>query len=224
MSLHRNLCPTRFVLLHVGRQSQKVGHAVGTKGQRIGYVRTSTAGQRSDRQHEAIGAVDRVFEDKVSGKDTNRPALREMLLYCRDGDTLVVGSLDRLARNLADLLDLVSTLTSQGVRVEFVKEGLTFTGDQDDPMSNLLLGVLGSIAAFERSLIRERQREGIALAKERGAFKGRKPALSPALLAEARERDQAGEKRAQIARDLGVGRSTLYRALGQEGYYAPRAA
>lgn len=147
-------------------------------GQRIGYIRVSTLDQNPDRQLEGA-QVSKVFTDKASGKDTQRPQFDVLLGLVREGDTLVVHSMDRLARNLDDLRCLVQQLTGRGVRIEFIKEGLTFTGE-DSPMANLLLSVMGAFAEFERELIRERQREGIALAKQRGAYRGRKRALSSA--------------------------------------------
>ena len=137
-------------------------------GQRIGYVRVSSLDQNPDRQLEQI-PVDRIFTDKASGKDVARPQLDALLRFAREGDTVVVHSMDRLARNLDDLRQIVRSLTARGIRVEFVKEGLTFTGE-DAPMATLLLSVMGAFAQFERALIRERQREGIALAKQRGAY------------------------------------------------------
>jgi hypothetical protein len=124
-------------------------------GQRIGYVRVSTLDQNEKRQLEGQ-VLDRVFTDKASGRDTARPELTELLRFARDGDTVVVHSMDRLARNLDDLRALVQGLTRKGVRVEFVKESLVFTGE-DSPMANLMLSVMGAFAEFERSLIRERQ-------------------------------------------------------------------
>ena len=147
------------------------------QGHRIGYVRVSSFDQNPERQLEDV-EVDRSFTDKASGKDTKRPELDALLAFVRDGDTVVVHSMDRLARNLDDLRRLVQDLTERGVRIEFVKESLTFTGE-DSPMANLMLSVMGAFAEFERALIRERQREGIALAKQRGAYRGRKKALSP---------------------------------------------
>jgi len=127
-------------------------------GQRIGYVRVSSLDQNPDRQLEQI-PVDRTFTDKASGKDVARPQLDALLRFAREGDTVVVHSMDRLARNLDDLRRLVKHLTGRGIRVAFVKEGLTFTGE-DAPMATLLLSVMGAFAEFERALIRERQREG----------------------------------------------------------------
>ncbi len=180
-------------------------------GQRIGYIRVSTLDQNPDRQLEGA-QVSKVFTDKASGKDTQRPQLDALLGYIREGDTLVVHSMDRLARNLDDLRRLVQQLTGRGVRIEFMKEGLTFTGE-DSPMANLLLSVMGAFAEFERELIRERQREGIALAKQRGAYRGRKPALSNAQAAELRRRAEAREPKAALAREFGISRATLYEYL-----------
>jgi len=143
-------------------------------GQRIGYVRVSSFDQNPDRQLEHV-QVDRMFTDKASGKDTQRPEHDALLSFVREGDTVVVHSMDRLARNLDDLRRLVQKLTKRGVRIEFVKEDLTFTSE-DSPMANLMLSAMGAFAEFERALIRERKREGIALAKRRGAYRGRKKA------------------------------------------------
>jgi DNA invertase Pin-like site-specific DNA recombinase len=180
-------------------------------GQRIGYVRVSSFDQNPERQLEQV-RVDKVFTDKASGKDTQRPELDALLTFVREGDTVVVHSMDRLARNLDDLRRLVQKLTKRGVRIEFVKECLTFTGE-DSPMANLMLSVMGAFAEFERALIRERQREGIALAKQRGAYRGRKKALSPERVSELRQRADAGEQKAKLAREFGISRETLYQYL-----------
>lgn len=183
-------------------------------GQIVGYGRVSSVSQNEARQVETLAGCDRLFIDKASGKNTDRPQLSAALDYVRQGDTLRVPSMDRLARNTLDLLSLVENLTGRGVTVEFVKERLNFSGDRDDHVSTLMLTILGGIAQFERSLIRERQSEGIAIAKANGVYKGRKPSLSPAQIAEARERIAAKVSKAQVARDLGVSRQTLYTALG----------
>jgi DNA invertase Pin-like site-specific DNA recombinase len=120
--------------------------------------------------------------------------------------------MDRLARNLDDLRRIVQNLTGRGIRVEFVKEGLNFTGE-DSPMANLLLSVMGAFAEFERALIKERQREGIALAKQRGAYRGRKKALTPQQIEEARDRLAKGETKTKVAKELGITRETLYQYL-----------
>jgi len=180
-------------------------------GQRIGYIRVSSFDQNPERQLENI-SLNKVFTDKASGKDTKRPELEALLAFAREGDTVVVHSMDRLARNLDDLRRLVQMLTKRGIRIEFVKEGLHFTGE-DSPMANLLLSVMGAFAEFERALIRERQREGIALAKKRGAYRGRKKALSPEQVADLRQRAAAGEQKATLAREFGISRETLYQYL-----------
>jgi DNA invertase Pin-like site-specific DNA recombinase len=180
-------------------------------GQRIGYIRVSTLHQEVGRQLEVL-ELDRTFIDQASGKDTKRPQLEQLLSFVRSGDTVVVHSMDRLARNLDDLRRIVQTLTQKGVRIEFVKENLTFTGE-DSPMSSLMLSVMGAFAEFERALLKERQREGIALAKKRGAYKGRKKSLSPQEVAELRQRVASGISKAQVAREAGISRQTLYHYL-----------
>ncbi len=182
-----------------------------SKGQVVGYIRVSSEGQNTARQLEGL-VLDRTFEEKVSGKDTNRPVLQAMLAYVREGDTVQCHSMDRLARNLADLLALVNGLTTRGVKVVFLKENLTFSG-QDDPISQLMLSMLGAFSEFERSIIRQRQKEGITLAKKRGAYKGRKPSLNHVQAAELRTRVQAGEPKAKLAREYEISRETLYAYL-----------
>jgi DNA invertase Pin-like site-specific DNA recombinase len=189
------------------------------KVQRVGYIRVSTLDQREDRQLEGV-ALDRRFIDRVSGKDVKRPQLMALLSFVREGDTVVCHSMDRLGRNMDDLRKLVFSLTERGVRVEFRKENLIFTGE-DSPMANLLLSVMGAIAEFERQLIRERQREGIALAKKRGVYKGRPTTLKAEVVASLVERLKAGEKPSELAREFGISRMTLHRyrtkAVGVEG-------
>ena len=180
-------------------------------GQRIGYVRVSAFDQNTERQLAGT-QVDRIFTDKASGKDVHREQLDEMMQFIRAGDTVMVHSMDRLARNLDDLRRIVQSLTKRGVCIEFVKEHLSFTGE-DSPMANLMLSVMGAFAEFERALIRERQREGIALAKQRGVYRGRKRALSDAEIAALKSRVAAGEKKAQVARNFGISRETLYQYL-----------
>lgn len=177
----------------------------------VGYVRLSTVDQNTVRQLDGI-EVERVFTDRASGKDTARPKLDELIAFVRDGDTVIVHSMDRLARNLDDLRRLVRTLTSKGVRVEFVKESLTFTGE-DSPMATLLLSVMGAFAEFERALILERQREGIAVAKQRGVYTGRKPALTAEQAQQLRERVAAGERKSALAKEFGISRETVYSYL-----------
>jgi DNA invertase Pin-like site-specific DNA recombinase len=178
-------------------------------GQRIGYQRVSTVDQNTDRQLDGV-ELDKVFMDKASGKDTNRPELVRAIDYAREGDTLVVHSMDRLARNLEDLRRIVRELTGQGIKVEFVKENLTFTGDADSAMNTLLLSMLGAVAEFERSMILERQREGIALAKAAGRYKGRKAALTDQQADELRARLAGGESVTALAKEYGISRQTVY--------------
>ncbi|MDD9911890.1 MAG: recombinase family protein [Alphaproteobacteria bacterium] len=181
------------------------------EGQRIGYVRVSTLDQNTERQLNGL-EFHKTFTDKASGKDAQRPQLQEVLEYVRDGDTLVVHSMDRLARNLNDLREIVSTLTAKGVQVQFVKENLLFKGDED-AMQTLMLSIMGAFAEFERNLIRERQREGIQLAKQRGVYKGRKAKLTNEQATEVRQRVAAGEKKTILAREFGISRETLYSYL-----------
>lgn len=180
-------------------------------GQILGYRRVSSVDQNTVRQLDGV-AIDEMFEDKVSGKDTNRPALQAMLKHARKGDTVVCHSMDRLARNMDDLRKLVKELTSKGVKVQFVKESLTFTGE-DNAMSNLMLSLLGAVAEFERAIIGERQREGVQLAKARGAYKGRKQEMTPERVEEIKRRVEAGETKAAIARDMKISRETVYQYL-----------
>jgi len=182
-------------------------------GQRVGYTRVSSLDQNADRQLDGV-ALDRVFTDSASGRSTARPQLEAMLAFVRDGDTVLVHSMDRLARNLDDLRALVRTLTARGVRVQFAKEQLTFTGD-DTAMATLLLSVMGAFAEFERSLIRERQREGIVLARQRGAYRGRARAraLNAEQVVQLRQRVAEGVPKAALAREFGISRETVYQYL-----------
>lgn len=181
-----------------------------SKGQNIGYVRVSTADQNTARQLDDI-VLDRVFIDTVSGKDKNRPQLQACLGFLREGDTLYVHSMDRLARNLSDLREIVHGLTAKGVTVIFHKERMTFNGEKDI-FGNLMLNLLGAVAEFEREMILERQREGIAKAKAEGKYKGRKRELSDADIAFIRSNKDTMTK-AEIARRLGRNRSTVYEYL-----------
>lgn len=168
----------------------------GSHGQRVGCIRVSTVEQNNQRQKEllnASGRIDRFFEDKISGRTkTARPGLVECMAYVRDGDELVVSSIDRLARSLTDLRGIVDELTGKGVTVTFLHENLAFAKDTADPRADLMLGILGSFAEFEWAIIRERQAERIALAKKAGKYKGRKPALNPQQVAEIKRRTLAG--------------------------------
>jgi DNA invertase Pin-like site-specific DNA recombinase len=179
---------------------------------RVGYKRVSTTDQNTARQLDGV-AVDKCFEDHISGKNTDRPQLQAALGFCREGDTLVVHSMDRLARNLYDLQGLVKQLTAKHVAVEFCKEHLTFTGNDDD-IAKLLLHMLGAVAEFERSMINSRIREGVAVAKAAGKYKGRKLALTDAEAEELNRRAALpGVDRSALAAEFNISRQTLYTYL-----------
>lgn len=180
-------------------------------GQNVGYVRVSTLLQNTARQLDGVD-LDKLFEDKASGKDIDRPKLTACLAHLRQGDTLHVHSMDRLCRSVDDLRRIVKELTEKGVVVKFHKESLTFTG-KDSPMSNLLLSMLGAVAEFERSIILERQKEGIAIAKGKGLYRGRKPSLAPDQILELVTRATAGEKKTSLASEFGISRETVYSYL-----------
>ena len=171
-------------------------------GERVGYVRVSTAEQNVDRQIADLRAGT-TFIDHASGRDTQRPQLEAMLRFVRAGDCVVVHSMDRLARNLSDLRRIVEDLTGRSVRVEFVHEQLAFTGEES-PIATLMLSIMGAVAEFERALIRERQLEGIALAKSRGVYRGGWRRLSDERIAELRRRTDAGEEKSALAREFDI--------------------
>lgn len=177
----------------------------------IGYVRVSTHDQHMDRQLEGL-SLDRVYRDAVSGKDTNRPELQKCLASLHSGDTLHVHSIDRLTRNLRDLLHLLEEMARKEVSVRFHKEKFLFASTSS-PFQTLHLQIIGAVAEFERAFMRERQREGIAIAKTKGKYKGRKATLSDKQLCEIERRIKNNEKVAQLAHEYGVSRQTVYRSL-----------
>jgi DNA invertase Pin-like site-specific DNA recombinase len=181
-------------------------------GQHVGYTRVSSLDQKSDRQLDGI-QLDRMFEEKASGKDTKRPVLQECLAYVRTGDVLHVHSIDRLCRNLSDLLRIVTTLREKGVCVRFHKENLVFGGGESEATSELMLGMLGAVAQFERRLILERQREGIAIARAKGKHLGRKHSLTEEQTQEIRTRASAGVNKTSLAKEFSVSRATVYNML-----------
>lgn len=188
-------------------------------GQVLAYVRVSTADQNPARQVTALrdalgGEPDRWFTDHASGASTDRAALTAMLQHARDEDTLVVSSMDRLARSVVDLDRLVTQLTGEGVTVRFLKEGLIFQPtSRADPLAVFQLQVMGAFAQLERALIRDRQREGIEAAKVRGVYRGRRRSLTTEQVDRARADIAGGLPKAVVARRLGVARQTLYSAL-----------
>lgn len=184
-------------------------------GQIVAYVRVSSLDQNEARQLEGLKLaglkLDKIFMDKASGKDVKRPALAECLRYVREGDVLACYSIDRLARNLRDLQDLIADLSERGVTVRFIKENMTFGGNNAaNPMQTLTLQLLGAFAEFERNLIRERQREGIALVKAKGGKMGRGKAVTPEQEQALKEKLEAGIPKARIAREMGISRQTVY--------------
>ena len=191
------------------------GHIAPVHGQILGYARVSSSSQNLDRQRAALhsAGATRIWEDTITGATRDRPALNQALDYARDGDMLVVASMDRLARSVPDLHSIVSDLTDRGVAVQFLKENQTYTADSD-PVSRFMLSILGAVAQLERELIRERQADGIAAAKARGVY-DRKPILSPEQVAHARGMIDSGVPKAVVARRFEIARSTLYKYLDQ---------
>lgn len=175
----------------------------------VGYVRVSSADQNTARQLDGV-SLDRVFEDKVSGATTDRPQLQEMLKFIREGDIVHVHSIDRLARSLEDLLRLVKDLNARKIGVHFHKEQLQFTGDPN-PMQELMLSMLGSVAQFERAMIKERQREGIDKAKIEGKYKGRAKTVDDVAIRTAMQTEGASFRK--VAKALDVSLSTVQRAM-----------
>ncbi|EFW81309.1 recombinase family protein [Pseudomonas savastanoi] len=175
---------------------------------KFGYVRVSTKEQNTARQTAALEslALDEVFIDHASGKNTDRPELQRMIGKLRRGDSVTVKSVDRLGRNTKDLLDLLDQMLTQGVTVQFLEPSLTF---DESPTSRFILTMLGAVGELERSFIRQRQSEGIAVAKDEGRFNGRPKDTElrdkvQALLAKKLSADE-------IAKLCGCGRATVFR-------------
>lgn len=178
---------------------------------RVGYRRVSTYDQNLDRQD--LGDVDQVFEEKESGSKVDRPALREMIRYVRAGDDVVVWSIDRLARDLRDLQDLIAQITGKRAKITFLTEQLSFGPEGEDPFAKLQLQLMGAFAEFERAIIQRRQAEGIAKAKARGVYKGGKRHVDRDRVTALR---QAGQGASAIAKEMGISRMTVYRILKAE--------
>lgn len=185
-------------------------------GQVVGYVRVSAADQNPDRQLQVLGECTKIFTDKISGKSrAKRAGLAALIDYIRDGDTIRVASMDRLGRSTRDLFDLVDEIVAKGAAVEFLKERITVDQNGSSPLDSLMLGVMASFAEFERNLIRERQAEGIAIAKARGKYV-QKPKLSAHDVEQAQAMIELGLPKTEVAARLGVTRQTLYAALKRE--------
>lgn len=179
----------------------------------VGYMRVSSVDQCLDRQLDGV-ELDRVYEEKISGKDRERPQLKECISFLREGDTLFVHSMDRLSRNLKDLLNIVSELVDKNVSVKFKTENLEFAG-RDNPMGYLMLSVFGAVNQFEIANLKIRQMEGIAKAKERGQKFGRK-SLKPSKVIELNNRKEKGQSVIEIASAMNIGTSTVYKYLKKD--------
>jgi DNA invertase Pin-like site-specific DNA recombinase len=178
----------------------------------VGYRRVSSASQSLDRQE--LEGCDKVFEEKVTGAKRDRPELNRMMDYIRDGDEVRVHSIDRLARDLRDLQSIIEQINDKDATITFLKEKLTFKPSaQADPFAKLQLHLMGAFAEFERSIIRERQREGIARAKERGVYAGRKTSID---VDKVKSLHASGVGASEIAKALGIGRASVYRLLSQQ--------
>lgn len=175
--------------------------------QKIGYRRVSSADQNLDRQQ--IGHVDKLFEEKISAKDRERPQLKALIDYAREDDEVIVYSIDRLARNLKDLTEIVHELNEKGASVHFIKNNLRFSRDKDDPQARLQLHIMSAFAEFERDILKQRQREGIEKAKAAGKYKGRKIECDYNKIAELVETTDMSI--ADIARNQNCSRKTIYR-------------
>lgn len=181
--------------------------------QTLAYARVSSESQNLQRQLDAFTEFnpDRVFTDKISGATFTRTGLNDLVSHARSGDTVLVHSLDRLGRSLTEVLKLIEDLYKQGIAVQLIKENITY--DPDNAFTKLMLQQLLAFSEFERTIIRSRQREGISSAQRKGTKFGRPKALSNKQLREAREAIAEGKSMTNTAIDLGVGRTTLWRAL-----------
>ena len=176
----------------------------------VGYARVSSTGQSLDIQREGLDAAgcEKVFSEKLSGTSTTeRAALAEAIDFAREGDTLVITRLDRLARSSVDLHNVIAKLTAKGVKFRCLQQAGV---DTDSGMGKLVLAILGAVAEFETDIRKERQREGIEKAKAKGVYKGRKPSVD---VAEVQSLHDRGVRPTDIAKQLKIGRASVYRAL-----------
>lgn len=182
----------------------------------LGYIRCSTALQNEDRQYKGLESygIEKFFEDKLSGKDMNRPKLQELLEFIREGDVIYIWELSRISRSTKDLLDIAEIIQSKGAKLISVKESIVI-GDESNPMSKFITNVMIALYEMERETIVERTREGVAIAKQAGKYKGRKPReFDIGQLKEYKKKIDDGEYTVTyVAKQLGITRSTLYRKL-----------
>ncbi|MEF7351500.1 recombinase family protein [Escherichia coli] len=174
----------------------------------VGYARVSTTGQSLDTQLEALSGCEKIFREKVSGAKDDRPELQAMLEFVREGDTVFVTKLDRLARNTRHLLEISEYLQEKGVALNILNIGINTA----TPTGKLMLTMIGAIATFEREMMLERQAEGIALAKLKGKYKGRK-ATARNQSKEVIELLEKGLSKPEISRQLGIGITSIYRIV-----------
>lgn len=194
------------------QKSRTCGTVKGNTMAQVAYIRVSSVGQNTERQLSDTGIkFDKTFKDEVSGKDTDREGLKAMLEYVREGDTLHVHSIDRLGRSLIDLKTVVTQLNAMGVVVHFHKENLKFEAGTQNPMQTLMFDMLGAFAEFERSMIKERQMEGIAKAKEKGVYN--KDKRKKVDYAELNAAIESGMSYRQVADKFNVGVGTVDRAV-----------
>ena len=176
----------------------------------IGYRRVSTTDQTLDRQ--SLEGCEKIFDETESGAKRERPALMKMIEYVREGDEVRIHSIDRLARDLRDLQDIINKINDKGATISFVSERLTFSSMSDDPIAKLQLHMMGAFAEFERSIIKKRQAEGIAKAKAKGVYRGRKSSIDTEKV---KQLHSEGKGASVIAKEIGIGRASVYRLLGQ---------
>lgn len=184
-----------------------------TKGKNIAYVRVSTTDQNEARQNEALNKynIDKWYVEKITGKDTNRPKLIEMLDFIREDDTVYVEEFSRLGRSTQDLLDIVQHIENKGAKFISIKENF----DTKTPAGRLQMTMMAAIAEFERSMILERQREGIAIAKKEGKYKGRKKIKRTDIDIHYDRYMSREASKTQIANELGISRNTLTRLFNE---------
>ena len=196
-----------FLMFRTLSHSLESNVTLGVYIMRVGYRRVSSVDQNLDRQE--LNGCERIFEDKASGKNTDRIQLQEMIAYVREGDEVVVHSIDRLARDLRDLQSIITDLNDKGVSIEFLSERLVFS-DNDDAFAKLQLQMMGAFAEFERNISKRRQAEGIEKAKAKGVYKGRRATVNKARI---RQLLDEGLNKTEIANVMNISRMTVHRAL-----------